>query len=104
MRLPSGTRIVLLALFGFLLLTTEFPDFRRRFNVVKQKMARSGNEIGDAAVGLGGLVDSGEVADVEYSRPSMFVDAQWGYGRRRWGGGWGGGEFLYFTFLKCSYH
>ena len=80
----SGTRMCLLALFGFLLVVNEFPEFSR----FKPKSAGE-----PAAVDMS--ADDGAYYVADSAGPRILVDAQWGYGGwgRRWGGygGWGGG-------------
>lgn len=74
MRLPSGTRICLLAVFGFVMLTSEFPEF-------------SGFMPKSASVpNLNGDPDAAYFAP-EPSQTRILVSA-WGYGGLGYGG-WG---------------
>ncbi|KAH9390767.1 hypothetical protein TYRP_006351 [Tyrophagus putrescentiae] len=84
--LSRGNRLVLLAVFGFLLVTSEFPNLSSR--LFKAGSQRSGNEL-TPNDGLAADSEGFEAAPAESSSSSIFVDAQWGR-RGGWGGGYGG--------------
>ena len=80
MRLPSGTRMCLLVVFAFLLITTEFPEFSRFKPANRGKLPGNSLIIGEDLVDGedGELVDLTEAnADIA-TRSSIMVEA-WGY-------------------------
>ncbi|KAJ6224594.1 hypothetical protein RDWZM_003139 [Blomia tropicalis] len=121
MRLPSGTRICLLAAFGFLLITTEFPEFSRISQGTRKLANIDSGEVSEFDGELGNeIVADGYIG----GQSSILVEAiffkgyygggyrhrrhygwghrrygHYGWGRRRWGHHrrWGGG------YRRCCY-
>lgn len=77
--ISRDTRFVIFVVFGFLLITSEFPGFGRF------KAAMRGGNGNELASGNSGL--EMDVVEGPQASSSIFVDAQWGggyggYGRR----------------------
>ncbi|KAI2795669.1 hypothetical protein RDWZM_004254 [Blomia tropicalis] len=100
MRLPSGTRICLLAAFGFLLITTEFPEFsrigqgdRKLANNEDGKVSETYHDMRIAHGYIGGGDGGGQSSILVEAILYKKKKGGWGGGYKKggYGGGYGGG-------------